>query len=224
MQYATLLQIPKGLTAITGGGGKTSLLLRLGRELSAASRVIVCATAKMYPPEGVVWLDTPDAAELDAALRAHGLVCVGAKAQDGKISVREEQLPMLLDAASYVLTEADGSRGLPLKAHAPHEPAIPACAARTIHVLGLDGVGRPIRTAAHRPELYARLLGAEQTHCVTPADAASVIEMEGYGDVVYMNKAETIARQRTARELARHLRRPACAGSLQEKGLPLCLS
>lgn len=224
MEYASVLQIPRGVTAIIGGGGKTSLLLRLGRELSAQARVVLCATAKMFPPEGVLLLDKPDAASLEAALQAHRLVCVGADAGQGKITLPEAQLALLLAAAEYVLVEADGSRGLPLKAHAAHEPVIPANAARVVSVLGVDGIGQTIASAAHRPTLYAALLHTDLAHIITPADAAAVIEAEGYGDIVYMNKAETIAGQRVAREIARQLRRPSCAGSLQEGNKPLCLS
>lgn len=224
MDYASALQIPEGLTAIIGGGGKTALLLRLGQELSAGARVVLCATAKMLPPEGVSLLGVPDEAGLAEALRAHSLVCVGTDAGEGKITFPQSRLALLLSMADYVLVEADGSRGLPLKAHAAYEPAIPAGAARVITVLGLDGVGRPIAEAAHRPALYAGLLHTDLAHIVTPEDAAAVIEAEGYGDIVYMNKAETIDRQRVAREVARKLRRPACAGSMREGNRPLCLS
>ena len=44
MALAELLNIQRGLTAITGSGGKTTLLYALARELSAEARVIVCTT------------------------------------------------------------------------------------------------------------------------------------------------------------------------------------
>ena len=43
MALAELLNIQRGLTAITGSGGKTTLLYALARELSAEARVIVCS-------------------------------------------------------------------------------------------------------------------------------------------------------------------------------------
>ena len=41
MALAELLNIQRGVTAITGSGGKTTLLYALARELSAEARVIV---------------------------------------------------------------------------------------------------------------------------------------------------------------------------------------
>ena len=58
---------------------------------------------------------------------------------------------------------------------------------KVIYVVGADGIGRPIREAAHRPELYARRLGADVSHVVTPKDAAAMVD---YGDTVLFNKAE----------------------------------
>lgn len=49
MALAELLNIQRGLTAITGSGGKTTLLYALARELSAEARVIVCTTTHIYP-------------------------------------------------------------------------------------------------------------------------------------------------------------------------------
>ena len=59
--------------------------------------------------------------------------------------------------ADYIFAEADGSKHLPLKAHAAHEPVIPPEANQTILVLGASGFGKPIAAAAHRPALYCLL-------------------------------------------------------------------
>lgn len=64
----------------------------------------------------------------------------------------------LCTLADYVLVEADGSRRLPLKAHASWEPQIPEESMRTILVAGASGLGRPIREVVHRPELFVQLL------------------------------------------------------------------
>ena len=53
-----------------------------------------------------------------------------------------------------LLVEADGSRRLPLKAHAPHEPVIPKEAGCVLCVVGARGFDRPIRKAVHRPEQF----------------------------------------------------------------------
>ena len=125
--------------------------------------------------------------------------------------------------ADYVLVEADGSAGLPLKAHAPHEPVIPAEAARTILVVGASGFGRPIREAAHRPERYAALAGCDIETAVTLEIAARVLRVEGLGDLVLVNQAETPEARENARKMAENLPLPVCAGSLR-RGEIVCVS
>ena len=118
--------------------------------------------------------------------------------------------------ADYTLVEADGSKGLPLKAHAPHEPVIPPQSNQTILVLGAEGLGRTVAQAAHRPALYARLAGAEEGSAVTPALAARMLRAEGLHDRVFVNQADDWERWADAvRALAAELDCPVAAGSLR---------
>lgn len=55
-----------------------------------------------------------------------------------------------------LLIEADGSRRLPLKAPATHEPAIPPNINTVVVVAGLRGLGKILgKTYVHRPELFS---------------------------------------------------------------------
>lgn len=222
MRLTDALGIKPGVIACIGGGGKTSLVLRLAEECKERGRVIVCSTAKMHAPEGMPEL-LPDAGGIKAAFHAHNPVAVGVRTPEGKFTLDVSQIGLLRALADYVLIEADGSKGLPLKAHAPHEPVIPAEADRVILVIGIDGLGKPILKAAHRPELYAALLGAEQTHIVTPRDAARVIRAQALHDTVFINKVETVAQLALAKELAKELACPVVAGALQKQERELCL-
>ena len=57
-----LLEIPRGVTAVVGGGGKTSLINRLARELSESARVLRMTTTRIHPPDGpVLYTPTPQA-------------------------------------------------------------------------------------------------------------------------------------------------------------------
>lgn len=215
MQLEAALQITPGLTCIIGGGGKTSLLYALGQALSKRGSVVLCATAKMYPFPGLPFCASPSPEALRAALKAHPLVCVGDAAQNGKITLHTTPIRQLLDCACYVLAEADGSRQHPLKAHAPHEPVIPEETSRTIVVLGVDGVYRPIHEAAHRPALYAGMLGVDQRHIVSPLDAARALNLEGLGDMAFINKVHTAKEREIAREIQAALQIPGIYGALE---------
>ena len=48
------------------------------------------------------------------------------------------------------------------------EPVLPPERTRTICVLGATAFGQPIRQAAHRPAIYARLAGAPWSAVITP--------------------------------------------------------
>ncbi len=185
MKFSEALSIKPGITAIIGGGGKTSLMMALAEELRGQGRVIVCTTTRIYPPMNLPLYMGKNCGQIASVLRDTPVICLGEMMAEklGPSTIAVEDMATVAD---YVLTEADGSMGLPLKAHASFEPVIPR-GARVIYVIGADGVGRPIQEAAHRPELYAKALGTDVSHIVTPEDAARLVD---YGDTVLFNKAE----------------------------------
>ncbi len=59
-----------------------------------------------------------------------------------------------------LLIEADGSRQLPLKTPADHEPPIPKFTDLVVVVAGLSGLGKPLTSEwVHRPKIFASLSG-----------------------------------------------------------------
>ena len=213
MLLSRLLCVRPGVTALTGGGGKTAAMYRLARELRREGTVICTTTTRILPPDHLPVAD--GGAELAAALARLGCVCAGAPAEEGKLGAPGLPVAALAALADYVLVEADGSRGLPLKAHLPHEPVIPDCAVQTVLLAGASGFGRPIREAVHRPERYCALSGASPGDTATPRNLA--------GDRVFVNQADTAEALALAGELAALLPWPVCAGSLQG-GKWTCLS
>ena len=186
ISFTEALGIVPGITAIIGGGGKTSLMNRLAAELSAAgSRAIICTSTHIWRPADLPVLENAAEADIAAALMEHSVVCVGER-EGEKLIAPKLPIARLNGLAPYVIAEADGSKGLPLKAHGKNEPVIPP-GSKVIYVVGADGIGRTIYEAAHRPELYARRLGADVGHVVTPKDAATMVD---YGDTVLFNKAD----------------------------------
>ncbi|MDD3214900.1 MAG: selenium cofactor biosynthesis protein YqeC, partial [Eubacteriales bacterium] len=174
MRISELIGIPRGVTAVVGGGGKTSLILRLAQELSENHRVLVATTTHMWPPPCHTLL-TPTRAEIEAAFRTERLLAVGMPTKDGKLAPVEALENDLEDCADYILVEADGSRGLPLKAPAGYEPVMPKNTALTIAVAGMECCGKTIGEAAHRPLLYAGVAGVRMDEPVTPEIVARVL-------------------------------------------------
>ncbi len=218
MDISALLNVEKGVTALIGGGGKTTLMYTLAEELRRRGTVLVTTSTHIQRPEQYPVLTAADDTVVAAALAAHGVVCVADESPEGKLCAPALSFERLAALADFVLVEADGSRRLPLKAHAPHEPVIPPNARQTIYVVGADGFGHPIRKICHRPERYAALCGATEDDIVTPAREAAVLHAEGYDTGwVFINKVETPEDWRSAEALAALLPGKAVAGSLWEK-------
>ena len=98
--------------------------------------------------------------------------------ETGKLSAPAEPLNELAQRFDYVLAEADGSKRLPLKAHAAWEPVIPDATANVVWVVGASGLGKPVAEAAHRPELFCERCGCEPPDAATPERVAMVLNAE----------------------------------------------
>ena len=207
MRLASLLCIGRGVTALIGGGGKTTLLYTLTEELRRQGTVILCTSTHIRVPEQYPVV-TGGASELRAALEEHGAVCAGTPDGNGKLTASRVPFDALARLADYVLVEADGSKGRPLKRHAPHEPVIPDNAVRTVLVVGADAFGKPAAEVCHR---------AGEDAAATPAWVARLITEEGLGDRVYINKVESAGDYAAAQELAELLTCPVVAGSLHRR-------
>ena len=199
MLFSEALEICPGLTAVMGSGGKTSLVCRLADELSAA-RVIIATSTHMR--------QVPALQARVCAVAPGTPAIVGTPCGDGKFGPPEQSWAELCTLADYVLVEADGSRGLPLKAHLSHEPVLPQEA----------GLGRPIAEAAHRPERYAGLAGCAPEDVATPERAARVLEAEALHTRVLLNQAD--AADGTA--LLDRLHCPAVLASLRKGEIISC--
>ena len=217
MKISQILGIRPGVTALLGGGGKTTLMYKLARELSAVGTVIVCTSTKILDPDDLPVLTGYSKDDIVSALRNNKIICAGTKAGNGKLAAPEIGFEELKTLAKYIIVEADGANRLPAKAHADHEPVIPECTDKTVLVLGADAFGRPIAEICHRPEIFAKLAGVDIRSAVTPAIVSRVIAGEGLGDRLYINKVEDEQAAVYARELADTLRMPVTAGSLKKE-------
>lgn len=194
---ASTLKIEPGITAIIGSGGKSTLLKTLGLELMrAGGRVLLCTTTHMFPVAGVPWdgssrrlgaapwkpgaLHVPGCTCEACAGMSRGSICQAGvlDPETGKLSAPAEPLNELAQRFDYVLAEADGSKRLPLKAHAAWEPVIPDATANVVWVVGASGLGKPVAEAAHRPELFCERCGCEPTDATTPERVAMVLNAE----------------------------------------------
>ena len=212
MELRELLEIGPGLTALIGGGGKTTLMYHLAAELRQQGTVLVCTTTKIWPPAHL--RVCTEEGTLREELRRRGIACAGMPAEQGKLTA--PAIDGWETMADFVLVEADGSKRLPLKAHAAWEPVVPEESTQSVLVVGASGFGRPVREAVHRPELFCELAGCSPEDEATPEAVATVIRAEGLANRVVVNQCEGEGALACARRLAGLLCVPVAVGSLRE--------
>ena len=170
------------LVAIVGGGGKSTLLFGLGNELAAAGRrVVLTTTTKMGRYQitdlsNVCW--SADTECVLDALNTPGPVMLLTDGDDHKVTGPPPDTVGRLFAApavDYVVVEADGSHGRPLKAPASHEPVVPSATTTVVILMGMDAVGTRLDEAIHRVEVAVRFTGLAPDHILTPGDCATIL-------------------------------------------------
>jgi len=209
--------------ALIGAGGKTSALRLLARELSPA---VVANSAHLgawqtdLADRHILWQDGALLSPDENRLKDEITLITGPAYDDGRLgSLSAAQLNWVLglaDAHDFpLLVEADGARGLPLKAPAEYEPPIPEFANVVIACAGLTGIGQPLDAEhVHRPEHFAGLSGLGLGTPVTVDALAKVMSNPkgslknipaGARRVALLNQADTPELQSLGGKLARAL-------------------
>jgi molybdenum cofactor cytidylyltransferase len=219
------------VVALVGGGGKTTTMFRLAREMvEKGEQALTTTTTRIFAAQ--IALAPTHVAAIDAtcesvwaALNSHRhLLIIGATdaatGRPGGVSLDLFGRLRAWCPRVCLLNEADGSRMRPFKAPAEHEPAIPVETTVVIPVVGADVFGKTLDAKhVHRPELVSALSGAPLGKPVTPEIVSRVLAHPNGGCknvpagarvVALINKVETLADQEPARETAeRLLREPA---------------
>ena len=164
-----------GVVSLVGAGGKTSLMFNLARELSSAGEpVLTTTTTKIFEPsphqtDGVILADSVsdilDRARNLLNKHSHLTTAAGKLAESGKLcGFRPETIGEIWSAGLFrwIVVEADGAAGKPLKAPAEREPVVPDCTNRLVGLVGLSAVGQPLSdNVVFRLEYFTRLTGLE---------------------------------------------------------------
>ncbi len=160
-----LMLQPHDLVAAVGGGGKSSLLRKVGQELLAQGhRVLLTTSTHIRVPEqfpGPVFLrdgEDPEEYIRRVADCQEQAVLTGEYLEKTKKKIKgaEDDLTDLLYAGipdRIFLCEADGTAGYSFKIFRPHEPVIPKFATRLVFVAGADAWQQPCgEVLFHCPE------------------------------------------------------------------------
>lgn len=164
--------------AIVGSGGKTTLLKTLAQTYrSQGKTVFVTTTTHMFIEEDTLLTD--DAEHIIQTLQEKGYAMAGIAEKNKIKMLSEETYRKVCSYADIVLVEADGSKHMPLKYPASHEPNIPDNADEIIVVAGLHGLHQPASSVCHRLELVKDCLHIEDHTIIQPEHIVKLLK-EGY--------------------------------------------
>ncbi len=211
------------VVAIAGGGGKTSLLYRLGREAAARGlRAVLAGTTRFTPAPGgrmpplLRGTESALTPSVQAALHTEAVVVASpTREPEGRLAAISSETACAIAAIKglgLLALEADGSKLRPFKAPAEHEPVVPPCATHLVTVVGADAIDAPLdERHVHRPERVRAIAGASAAICDIPLLALVLASpdggrrhAEGRQFAVLVNKAELAPEG--SLELARALR------------------
>lgn len=238
-----------GLIALTGAGGKTSLMFRIAGESAAhGATVITTTTTNIRPPtpdQSPALILTSDDASwggLPCRVRMLRHVTVGhARTAQRKVSgIDESALRRCAAVARIVLVEADGAAGRSIKAPESWEPVIPSFANLVIPTASLDCIGKPASPAfVFRLERFLEVACILEGDPITPQVIAKIVSNPrgglkgaptGAEVIPYLNKSD-LCRAEIVEEVSREILqrgyprvRRVVAGSLTSDAAPTVYS
>jgi probable selenium-dependent hydroxylase accessory protein YqeC len=171
---------PREMVALVGGGGKTTLMFSLARELAGSGKRVITgpSTSILMPSEH----DTPllmleegrDNFKQDvlSALIRFGHVTVGRSllASNKVKGFETEFFPEMYreEQVDYVVVEADGAMGRSLKAPREYEPMLPKGTSVVVGMMGLDALGRPLNESiVFQVQRFSAITGLQPQETIT---------------------------------------------------------
>jgi probable selenium-dependent hydroxylase accessory protein YqeC len=207
--------------SLVGGGGKTSLMFALARELrTGGRRVITTTTTKILDPAPddtpLISLGQPHDELLGELDRLGHVTVVSRRLPNGKLDgISSHQVGDLWKSnrADFIVVEADGSARRPLKAPESYEPVIPPCTTLVAGLIGAEAFGATLtETMVFRSTLFSELTGLLPGSRLTYEAISRILSQEdgilrgtpaSARVVVFVNKVDLRDGIRKGREFAR---------------------
>ena len=160
----------QGVVSQVGAGGKTSLMFKLAHEIAETGEpVLTTTTTKILVPEPkqsscLIVSDSVEtivnqASDFHKNRKLHVTAATSQLPGENKlIGLTPETIDVLSEKKIFrwILVEADGAAGRPLKVPANHEPVIPQSTKLVIGLVGLSGVGKHLTADwVHRLERFS---------------------------------------------------------------------
>ncbi len=146
--------------AIVGAGGKTSRIKNLTKEYVQQGKKVLVTQRRLIWVWNRAWFLSDNLEDIRQQLEKQNVCICGSPVKEGKIaSLPKDIYEQACQLADIVLVEADGSKHMPIKFPAAHEPVIPENVNEIQVVMGLHAIGHPFCEVSHRLELVKQCLG-----------------------------------------------------------------
>jgi len=186
LQSALKLNPLRDVISIVGGGGKTSALLRLGKELcDCRKRVILSTTTHIENQEMKLIrihreLSHEIIEEIETQTLNHPVIAAKRMVKGDRIKgLSVKQIAEINKQINfdYMIIEADGSNKKSLKAPHKYEPPVPQCTTLFIVMIGYDIIGKRLNISnVHRPQLVSRIINKSLESVIQPSDIISLLK------------------------------------------------
>lgn len=188
--------------SLVGAGGKTTTLFRLRDYFRRCGRpVAMTTTTKMFREDKPWFLICPSRSDVEKILRLYGQVYfAGEDAVSKKVCAPpSDMIKYIYSDGIPVIAEADGAKGMCVKAPAAHEPVLLEDTTHLISLYGMSAVGRKISEAGFRVEQITAVLNKKADELLTEADiVALALSAEGGRKgqkdakyIIVLNQADT---------------------------------
>ncbi len=225
----------KTIVALIGGGGKTSLLNRLGTELveqNNSRSVLLSSLTRMLrdSQDETFTLEHIHEQGIRSLMQSYNpLKILGLQVTHEKLAgITDKTLADLRPHFDACVFECDGARGLPLKVHNQRDPIIPEFASHAIVIVGADVVGTSINDGrVHRPDLFCEKWDVSPETVMDASFVAQVVTSgHGYHEKIpaaipvsyYVNKADAFPDQagQLGKAIAQNTDSAVWLGSIRE--------
>ena len=195
------LGIQKGDTvSVVGGGGKTSIINKLAGEASEiySCPILITTTTNIFSPNKelksntILGTDNTIATVIKKEIRDKNKILTLARKRIGEEKVpnqpeknlkrmklkgfQKEKIKRFISSSKIVFVEADGSKGLPIKAPNKNEPVITIESNYILGVIGLDAIGLPVsKKNVFRLKHFCKVTGLKERMKISPESLAFLI-------------------------------------------------
>lgn len=204
----------KKIISLTGAGGKTTLMYRLAEKAAKQGRKVMVSTTThiMRPEENLA----ADIEGVRALWHKGEYAVIGSidSASPGKLIFPERELyDRVKKEAELIFLEADGSKGLPCKVPAAHEPVIEE-SDLVIGVMGMSALGQNMKECCFRFREEGKWLGVDEDAVLNEDIAVRILASENgtrkYAEdreyIVVLNQCDNEEKMKRAQTIAEMLK------------------